>query len=255
MNKLSVVIITFNEEKNIRRCLESVQKIADEIVVVDSFSTDHTAAICSEFTMTFVQQQWLGYSEQKNYANSLASNELIFSIDADEVVSEELQKSIENIKQQSQLAINQVFSMNRLTNYCGKWIRHCGWYPDTKIRIWNRNYGKWEGSIHETINFSNDSYSITHLNGDLFHYSFSKPDDYKKQMFHFAELRGKYYFEKEKKNAVFFCIASPIITFLRQFFFKLGFLEGITGLKISWIAAKATHHKYLVLKQLKAKKI
>ena len=116
--KLSAVIITKNEEQNIRRCLESLQDVADEIVVVDSFSTDATEQICVEYGVRFVQQQWLGYSQQKNLANNLAANDWIFSIDADEALSSELKNAVMEIKKQN-ITEDNVFSMNRLTNYCG----------------------------------------------------------------------------------------------------------------------------------------
>ena len=166
---ISAVIITKNEERNIRRCLESVKDVVDEIVVVDSLSTDATEEICRGYNVKFVKQQWLGYSDQKNYANGLASNDWILSIDADEQLSEELKTSINEIKK-NDISEDKVFSMNRLTNYCGKWIRHCGWYPDKKIRIWNRNVGSWSGEIHETIVFSAKTNEIL-LEGDLLHYS------------------------------------------------------------------------------------
>ena len=166
---LTAVIITKNEERNILRCLNSLLDVADEIVVVDSGSTDRTEEICNSFNVKFVQQEWLGYSEQKNFANNLASNDWILSIDADEELSEKLKNSISELKNQ-RLSDDEVFSMNRLTNYCGHWIRHCGWYPDRKIRIWNRTVGKWQGEIHETIEFSAEiketsaSYSIISSN-------------------------------------------------------------------------------------------
>ena len=150
--QISAVIISHNEERNIRRCLESVQSVADEIVVVDSLSEDKTEEICNEFNVKFVKQQWLGYSEQKNLANNLATNDWILSIDADEELSEELKKSILELKNNN-ISDDNVFSMNRLTNYCGHWIRHCGWYPDRKIRIWNRNVGMWKGEIQTGRNF------------------------------------------------------------------------------------------------------
>lgn len=253
MDKLSVVIITFNEEKKIRFCLESVKDIADEIVVVDSFSTDSTKDICLKYGVKFVEKKWSSYSEQKNLANDLASNDWIFSIDADEVVSDKLKKSILLLKGQD-TPDNTVFSMNRLTNYCGRWIHHCGWYPDKKIRIWNRNIGKWEGKVHEIITFSKDVNKI-HLKGDLLHYSFSSKEEFENQMFHFAELKGVEYHEKNKKFTGFFCIFSPIYNFIQNYIFKLGFLEGKTGLNICLISAKATKYKYKTLKRLHHKKL
>ena len=123
--KLTAVIITKNEERNIARCLESLKDVADEIVVVDSLSTDSTEEICKSFNVKFIQQEWLGYSDQKNFANSLATNDWILSIDADEELSDELKNSILEIKNKD-ISDDNVFSMNRLTNYCGHWIRHCG---------------------------------------------------------------------------------------------------------------------------------
>ena len=154
MKKLTVTIITLNEEKKIRRCLDSVVPFADEIVVVDSLSTDSTKDICATYSnLKFVEQKWLGYSEQKNLANDLSTNDWIFSIDADEEVSDKLQQSIIEWKKTDSNE-NECFEMDRLTNYCGKWIHHSGFYPDKKIRIWNRNIGKWEGIVHEVIKFS-----------------------------------------------------------------------------------------------------
>lgn len=251
MKKLSVVIISFNEEKKIRKCLESVKSVADEIVVVDSLSSDSTKDICNEFGVKFVEQKWLGYSEQKNLANSLASYDWILSIDADEVLSERLEQSIFKIKGDDTPDDN-VFSFNRLNNYCGKWIHHSGLYPDKKIRIWNRNVGHWEGSIHEVIKFSKNV-KETRLHGDLLHYSYSTPEDFERQLFHFAEMRGAFYHEKGKKNAGILSIISPIFYFVHNYFFRFGFLDGREGFRICLVAARATKHKYETLKKLNSK--
>ena len=250
---ISVVIITHNEEHNILRCLNSVQDVADEIVVVDSGSTDNTGKICTDFGVKFAHQDWLGYSEQKNFANSLAANDWILSIDADEELSDELKESICELKNKN-VSDDNVFSMNRLTNYCGHWIRHCGWYPDRKIRIWNRRMGKWQGEIHETIQFSG-KIEETLLYGDLLHYSFSTPQDYENQQFKFAKMRGEHYFQKGKKHASFYMIVSPIFSFIQHYFFQLGFLDGLDGLHICRITAKATKLKYQTLKELTNKKL
>ena len=246
--KLSVVIITLNEEANILRCLNSVQDVADEIIVVDSGSTDGTEKICTDFGVRFVKQQWLGYSEQKNFANSLATNDWILSIDADEEISDELKHSILKYKN-NHIPHDMVFSMNRLTSYCGHWIHHCGWYPDRKIRIWNRQVGKWQGEIHETIEFSTE---ITEkvLDGDLLHYSFETSQDYESQQLKFAKMRGEHYFQKGKKHASFYMKVSPVFSFIQHYIFQLGFLEGADGFHICRIAAKATRLKYQTLKEL-----
>lgn len=248
MKKISATIITLNEEDKIRQCLESLQDVADEIVVVDSLSTDNTKLICEEFGVKFIEQKWLGYSEQKNLANNIASHDWILSIDADEVLSEELKKSILKIKD-TDTDTDVIFSFNRLNNYCGKWIHHSGFYPDKKIRIWNRKIGKWEGIVHEVIKFSTKVKEV-HLKGDLLHYSYAKPEDFEKQVFKFAELRAQHYFDKGKKCASLLKIISPIYFFIQHYFFRLGFLDGKEGFVMCKVAAKATRHKYETLEQL-----
>lgn len=248
--RISATIITLNEEDKIRQCVESLKDVADEIVVVDSLSTDATKSICEELGVKFIEQKWLGYSEQKNLANNIASHDWILSIDADEVLSDELKKSILRIKDtNSDTDIDVVFSFNRLNNYCGKWIHHSGFYPDKKIRIWNRKIGKWEGIVHEVIKFSTKVKEV-HLKGDLLHYSYAKPEDFEKQVFKFAELRARHYFEKGKKCATLLKIISPIYFFIQHYFFRLGFLDGKEGFVMCKVAAKATRHKYKTLEQL-----
>ncbi len=249
MKKISATIITLNEEDKIGRCIESLKNVADEIVVVDSLSTDNTKSICEEYGVKFVEQKWMGYSEQKNFANKLATYNWILSIDADEVLSDELKKSILKLKE-TDTNDNHVFSFNRLNNYCGKWIHHCGLYPDRKIRIWNRNVGEWEGYIHETIKFSKNI-KEENLRGDLLHFSFSTHDGFKKQLYKFAKMRGEQYFQKGKKNAILLSILSPIFSFIKNYFIKLGFLDGKEGFKICLVYAQATKYKYKILRQLK----
>lgn len=252
MKKISATIITLNEEDKIRQCLESLQGVADEIVVVDSLSTDNTKSICEEFGVRFIEQKWLGYSEQKNLANNIASHDWILSIDADEVLSDELKKSILKIKNEERETKNEelVYSFNRLNNYCGKWIHHSGFYPDKKIRIWNRKVGKWEGIVHEVIKFSTKVKEV-HLKGDLLHYSYSKPEDFERQVFKFAEMRAQHYFDKGKKNAGLLSVVSPIFFFIKHYLIRLGFLDGKEGFVMCWVSAKATRHKYKTLKKLK----
>ena len=249
MKKISATIITLNEEDKIRQCLGSLKDVADEIVVVDSLSTDNTRQICEEFGVRFVEQKWLGYSEQKNVANRIASHDWILSIDADEVLSERLKKSILEVKQKD-CEDNVVFSFNRLNNYCGKWIHHSGFYPDKKIRIWNRNVGKWEGLIHEVIKF-NMKVKEHHLKGDLLHFSYSKPEDFERQLFRFAEMRAQHYLDQGKKNARLLKIVSPIYYFIQHYFFRLGFLDGKEGFTMCYAGAQATRHKYKELVRLK----
>ena len=242
MHTLSVVIITFNEERNIKRCLDSVAPVADEIIVVDSHSTDATEAICDRYGAKFFTQDWLGYVDQKNLANDLATCDLILSIDADEALSEELAKSIQNIKNQP--IENKAFSMNRLMNYCGKWIRHGGWYPDVKVRIFRRGRAEWTGKkVHETLALAEPT-EIVHLNGDLLHYSFYTVEEHIRQNEKFALLSAEEMVEAGKKATLFKAYTHAVWKFLRDFIFKAGFLDGKTGFTISRINAKCVRLKY-----------
>lgn len=247
MAKLSVVIITFNEEKNIERCLRSVEGLSDDIVVVDSGSTDLTPSICKTFGVRFYTTEWLGYADTKNYANSLAIHPLILSLDADEALSEDLRKSIIEVLANQKAP---AYSMNRLTNYCGHWVKHCGWYPDKKIRLFNNNAGYWSGSlIHETIKLTN-GFEVQHLKGDILHYSYHTIADHVAQANKFTDLTALKAYD-EGRNATFLHVLfSPFIKFLRDYFIKAGFLDGYYGLVICRISSFATFLKYSKLRQM-----
>jgi len=265
--QISAVIITKNEERNIERCLKSLQGVVDEVIVVDSFSTDNTESICQQYNVKFFQKEWLGYAEQKNYANSLSENDLILSIDADEALSEELRTSILSIRhcgfdpqspdnkdiphqvRNDESPLNFVCQINRLTNYCGKWIYHCGWYPDKKIRIFNRNTAKWTGTVHETLSYSSDNEMIL-LKGNLHHYSYYSIAEHIAQANKYSTLAAEEYFEKNKKYSILAIIFKSIWRFKRDYFFKGGFLDGFYGLVICHISAITSFLKYMKLKQL-----
>jgi glycosyltransferase involved in cell wall biosynthesis len=182
MLKLSVVIITRNEEKNIGRCLDSVMDIADDIVVVDSFSTDRTEEICKNKGARFFQHVFEGHIEQKNYAVTLTEYQNVLSLDADEALDDVLKKSIVAVKENLQY---DGYEMNRLTNYCGTWIKHCGWYPDTKLRMFDKRKGKWGGTNpHDKFEMYQGS-KTGKLKGDILHYSYYTIDDHYKQIEYF----------------------------------------------------------------------
>lgn len=249
MLPLSVVIITYNEEKNIERCLDSVKEIADEILVVDSFSTDKTEKICSSYKVRFIKKAWEGYSSTKNFANQQARYDWILSLDADEVLSEELKKSIAEIKKGAE---TKTYKFNRLTNYCGKWIKHGGWYPDTKVRIFDRRKTKWEGDIHETLTNINEK-EISLLTGDCLHYSYYTIDEHLKQAEKFTDIAADSLFAKGEKATWLLIILKTVAKFIKDYFLKIGFLDGYFGFIISRISAKATFLKYYKLKKLNQK--
>ena len=174
-SKLSAVIITFNEERNIQRCIESLLPVADEIIVVDSFSTDRTEEICKLYSIKFFQNVFEGHIEQKNIALLKANHDWILSIDADEALSETLQKAIKKSLEAPQF---DAFAMNRLTNYCGKWVKYCGWYPDTKVRLVKKNKAHWTGTNpHDKLELKEKS-QVCSLQGDLLHYSYYSKEDH-----------------------------------------------------------------------------
>lgn len=247
MTKISAVIITLNEERNIERCILSLQDIADEIIVIDSFSTDKTQEICKNYDVKFIQTNWLGYSDTKNYGNNLASYDYILSVDADEALSEELKKEILLIKKSDK--IEDAYFMNRLTNYCGSWIHHCGWYPDKKLRLWNKQKGKWEGNIHEEVKMQADA-GISQLKSDLLHYSYYSIQQHINQANKFTDLTAAEAFKNAKKSSLLKIIFNPIVKFIKDYFIKLGFLDAYHGFVICTISAFATFLKYIKLREL-----
>ncbi len=247
MEKLSVCIITFNEEKNIKRCLESVKDIADEIVVVDSFSTDATERICNEYNVKFHKQIFLGHIEQKNLAISLCQHDFVLSLDADEALSDELKKSIRAVKNKFEF---DAYEMNRLSNYCGKWIYHSGWYPDKKIRLINKSKGKFGGqNPHDKILLIENS-SLKHLQGDILHYTYYTVEEHYKQADKFSTIAATELFKKQIQTNTIHIAIKTAAKFIRNYFIMLGFLDGAAGFTICRIAAYETYLKYSKLKAL-----
>jgi glycosyltransferase involved in cell wall biosynthesis len=252
MLQLSVVIITFNEEQNIARCIDSLQGVADEIIVADSFSTDRTESICRQYGVTFLQHSFEGYSEQKNWAISHTQYPYILSLDADEALSPELKKSILQVKENGKY---DAYYFNRLTNYCGKWIKHGGWYPDRKLRLWNKAKGKWADlRIHEMIEMQAGCNSVI-LKGDLLHYSYYSVEQHKKTSAKYATLSAEEYYRRNRKTGIIYMYLKPIWKFLRDYIFKLGFLNGYYGIVIASIDAHSVHLKYRYLQNLYKEKI
>lgn len=248
--KLSVVIITFNEERNIDRCLQSLKAVADEIVVVDSFSKDKTEEICKKHQVRFIQNAFEGHIQQKNFAIQAATNDWVLSLDADEALTPELQASILKVKDNQDF---KGYKFNRLTNYCGHWVKYCGWYPDAKIRLINRNYGKWQGvNPHDRLDLV-ESEKPGFLTGDLLHYSYYTKEDHLKQIEYFGDIAAKENFDKGKGSNWFKIILKTVSQFIKSFILKQGFRDGKTGFTISRLSAYATYRKYLKLLNLQKK--
>lgn len=250
MIKLSVAVITLNEERNLARCLESVAGLADDVVIVDSFSTDKTEEIARAYGAQFVKNKFNGYINQKNFANQHAKYDHILSLDADEALSDELKASIKKAKENFDA---DGYTMNRLTNYAGKWVRHCGWYPDKKMRLFNRTKGQWEGLIiHEEFKLFEGGRK-KHLEGNLLHYSFNSVEEHKRQSEKFTTLGAKADFQQGKKAPFYKIWLGTVFKFVQCYLLQGGFLDGKTGLTICYLSALATHHKYVKLKRLYGK--
>jgi glycosyltransferase involved in cell wall biosynthesis len=247
MNKLSVIIITFNEAKNIARCLQAASSVADEMIVYDSFSTDDTCKIAEQFGAKVFQGKWQGYSESKNLANAKASHDWILSLDADEVLSNDLQQAILKLK----LEGLKTASFKRLTNYCGTWIKHCGWYPDIKLRLFNRKKMQWQGLIHEELK-SIDEQELRPilLQGDCLHYSYYSVEDHMKQTEKFSTLSAQSLYEKGVKSNFIKLYVAPLFKFVSMYFLKLGFLDGYYGFVVCRISTKAVYLRNSKLKAL-----
>lgn len=229
MIKISAVVITFNEEKNIERCLKSLEAVADELVVVDSFSTDKTLEIAQRLGAKVVSHTFDGHIQQKNWAITQAAHPHILSLDADEALTEELQKSILEAKTNWSA---DGYRMKRLTNYCGQWIKHCGWYPDIKLRLFDSRKGSWGGQNPHDKYLLRDSSKSPLLEGDLLHYSFYTIEQHNRTVDSFSSIKAKVLFEKGKKSSVIKLLFSPCIRFITDYFIKQGFRDGFYGFVI-----------------------
>lgn len=245
--RLSVVIITFNEEKNIARCLNSVKEVADDIVVVDSFSTDQTAAICDSHGVRFITHPFEGFIEQKNWAVSQARFPHILSIEGDEALTEELKDSILEVKKNW---THDAYYFSRLSNYCGRWIRHSGWYPDRKLRLWDRRKGRFGGqNPHDSLILSHGA-TRKYLKGDLLHYAFSSIGEHVQLTNRYSDIKADAAFAKGRRAYLLQVVLHPVSTFVRDYIFRLGFLDGFYGLVICTIGAYSKFLKYAKLREL-----
>jgi glycosyltransferase involved in cell wall biosynthesis len=249
--KISAVIITYNEERNIARCIDSLKNIADEILVIDSYSNDKTLEICQAKEVKIIQNKFEGYIEQKNFATSKASYNHILSLDADEALSPELASSILHTKSNWN---HDGYEVSRKTNYCGKWIRFCGWYPDKKLRLFDRTKGQWGGlNPHDKLCMVKSA-TLSGLKGDLLHYPYTNIKDHLKRVDAFTSIMAEEAVKKNKKSGVFFLILSPWVKFIKSYFIQLGILDGYHGFVICTISAFATFVKYAKIIELKQRK-
>lgn len=245
MNRISACLITLNEEHNLPRALNSLQGIADEIVVVDSGSGDRTEAIAREQGAKFVHRSWTDYGDQKNFAAAQAANDWVLSLDADEELSSHLQSSLlEWKKREPEFA---VYEVARRTWYLGAWIRHSGWYPDFQRRLFRRNAAQFSGTIHESLRFAG---AAGRLNGDLLHYTVRTFAEHQENVERYTTLAARQMFAEGRRGwRTGKWLAAPW-SFFQNFVLRGGFLDGYRGALISRMAARAVRMKYSKLGRL-----
>jgi len=241
--KLSVVIITLNEEDRIEDALESCTGIADEIVVVDGYSNDRTVEIAEKYGAKIYKNQFVDFGSQKNFALDKAENQWVLNLDADERISETLEKEIRQLKQKPGKEIDaDGFLIKRKTFYLGRWIKHSGWYPDRKLRLFRKDKSRWQGRIHEGLILEGKTKKIA---GDILHFTYRNITDHINRLNRYSYMQAEDIARKKKKLLYLRALLLPPITFIRFYLWKLGILDGLPGLVIALVSSWATAMKYL----------
>jgi glycosyltransferase involved in cell wall biosynthesis len=239
MVKISATIIACNEERNIVRAIESL-RCCDEIIVVDSGSNDRTIELATNLGARVIDNPWTGYASQKNFASEQAANDWILSIDADESVSEALEGEIWHIKKNGTGC--DAYTVPRMAQYLGRWILHSGWYPDRKVRLFNRRRARWVGDyVHESVQVDG---RVGHLKSNLLHFTCSSLSEHLKTMDQYTTLAAEQIVAQKKPIGLQHLLAEPVWTFIQTYFFKRGYLDGTEGLAIAYMAAMYNFVKY-----------
>ncbi|HWH70893.1 MAG TPA: glycosyltransferase family 2 protein [Candidatus Sulfotelmatobacter sp.] len=246
--KISFCLITLNEEANLARCLKSCAGLADEIVVLDSGSTDRTKAIARQFGARWEQQAWLGYVGQKNKVLSLAQHEWVLSLDADEELSAELRDEIRAFKANAPGPEISGYDVPRCVLYEGRWIRHGDWYPDRLVRLFRRERARFTGGkVHERLEISGE---IRSFQGELYHYSFTDAADHWARCQRYARLWAETQFAKGRKAGVLAPYYHAVFRWLRGYVLRAGFLDGSQGRRIAGFCAREVFLKYQLLREM-----
>lgn len=246
MPRISAIIIVYNEEKNIQRCLESLNW-ADEIVVVDSFSQDRTKEIASSFTTKIFDLEWQGFGKQKEFARTKASYKWVLSIDADEVVSEKLRDEIKNILSKDDASDG--YYIPRLSNFLGRWIRHSGWYPDRVLRLFKKDKARFDESpVHEKLILDGKA---GFLKDDILHYTDPDISHYLSKMDRYTTLSAEKLAAEGKSVTLFDLLFRPMAIFVKMYLFKAGFLDGWQGFVLACFSSFHVFTKYAKLWHLR----
>lgn len=243
--RVSACLVTHNEEANIGRCLKSLDWV-NEIVIIDDFSTDATVEIASAFSGRIFRHPWKGHIEQKNFAIDQASCDWVFCIDADEEVSPELRQAILEVLRKNTRAAG--YFVPRRVRYLGTWINHSGWYPDYKLRLFKRSAGRWSGiNPHDCVQLHGKA---EYLRGDLYHYPYRDLSDHLSTMNHYTSISAQELHIRGRRFQWRDLFFHPLARFIRMFFLKFGFMDGIRGLILAILGAVYVFQKYLKLWEL-----
>jgi glycosyltransferase involved in cell wall biosynthesis len=243
---LSAVVITFNEAAKIADCIDSLKQVCNDIVVIDSFSTDATPQICQAKGVNFLQRAWTGYSDQKNYGNDHARHSWVLSLDADERLSPELVAEINQLFANGNTPQADVYDLRFLTHFCGKPIRHGGWNPESHIRLFNKEKIRWNAdAVHEGLTLIH-GHRIEQLKGYVWHFTVDTHEAFVAKTDRYSSLFAEKSVKAGKKASWFKIILSPIVRFMREYIVKMGFLDGWAG----WFIAKE-NTRYTFLKYWK----
>lgn len=245
--KISATIITFNEADNIAAACESVAW-ADEIVVVDSGSTDQTRTIAEQFGARVLVRDWPGFAAQKQFAVEQTLHEWVFSLDADERVSDELKASIAQLRNQSEVSLADGYRIARRSFYQGRWIKGGGWYPDWQLRLFRKSRGRWEPRrIHESVKLNTGAH-VEKLGGDILHYSVRDAAHHHRMIGErYAPLAAQQMFEAGRRTSALRIATAAPAAFVGSYILKGGFRDGIAGLSIASFAAHHAFLKHLML--------
>ncbi len=244
---ISAVIITKNEATIIGAALKSLVDVTNDIIIVDSGSTDNTVAICKQFGATVIETTWDGYGPNKNKGINIAKHDWILNIDADEILDEQLQQSIKQLQLQEH---NFIYECKRNNFFCGKWIRYGEWAGDKQIRLFNRSIASWNNAaVHETL-IAKIATKKKLLPGHILHYTTRHIDVYINKTVVYAKLNAQKYFEQGKTASFFKLYWAPTLTFLQHYILRLGFLDGWEGFLIAKTTAWYTFLKYSFLKEM-----
>lgn len=246
MSSLSIVMIVKNEAESIEKSIKSVNSIADEIVILDSGSTDNTVEICQMLgARVHVNQQWPGYGKQRQIAQGYASSEWVFMLDADEEFTDELREEVRQIVLENEQA--NAWQVPRLSYVFGRFIRHCGWYPDYVIRLYPKNKATYNDNlVHEKLNVP-ETMVIKNLNNDLLHFTYKDVEDYLVKSARYAKASAKQKFQAGKRSSIFNAGLHGLACFIKMYLIRVGFLDGKQGLILSVLSAHSTFVKYLSL--------